>query len=67
LDREMQEKDKLSFESLGDMEAKTAASVFYQLLVLKTHSYIHVQQEEAYGDIFISKDNFVEPIAATVV
>lgn len=65
LDREMQNKEKMSFESLGDMSAKTAASVFYQLLVLKTHSYISVEQEEAYGDILISKDNFRTPIVST--
>merc|ERR1712150_239406 len=61
LDREMRDKENLSFESLGNMSTKTASSVFYQLLVLKTHSYINVDQEESYGDIVISKDNFRAP------
>jgi chromatin segregation and condensation protein Rec8/ScpA/Scc1 (kleisin family) len=34
----------------------TAAAVFYQLLVLKTHKYIDLEQDSPYADITISTD-----------
>lgn len=39
---------------MGDATRKVAAGVFYQLLVLKSHSVVDVKQAEPYEDIFIS-------------
>ena len=45
-----------------DCSRRTAASVFFELLQLKTWDFIEIDQQEPYGDILISVGNrFHEP------
>ena len=54
---------KVSFEKVvEDKPRQTAAGIFYQLLVLKTHSFINVKQPEPFEDITISKDKFKQKL-----
>eukprot|EP00808_Paulinella_micropora_P029868 g21522.t1 len=51
-----QQADVLSYRQLVNQRSRTAAAVvFYQLLVLKSHQVISVQQPSAFGDIKIGK------------
>jgi cohesin complex subunit SCC1 len=45
-------------EMVQGKSRKTAACIFYELLVLKTTDYIDVQQDQPYADITISKARF---------
>ena len=55
----------LSFRALSERSAtRIAATSFFQLLVLKSWDVIDVQQDEAYGDILISRTaRFAEALA----
>mmetsp|Transcript_9525 Transcript_9525/g.35320 ORF Transcript_9525/g.35320 Transcript_9525/m.35320 type:complete len:499 (-) Transcript_9525:431-1927(-) len=51
-------------ELIGDSSSKlTAAQIFYQVLVLKTHGYIATEQTEAFGEITVTKTARFEEIA----
>lgn len=53
----MKNKKSVQFDKVVEGKARnTAAGVFYQLLVLKSHSIIDVEQKQAYSDITILKD-----------
>lgn len=48
-------KSQLSYDQLSkDCSRRTAASVFFELLQLKTWDFIDVEQDESYGDITVS-------------
>jgi cohesin complex subunit SCC1 len=57
--------DHLQFDQLSkNTSRRTAASVFFELLQLKTWDYIELDQDEPYGDITISAGpKFEEPPA----
>jgi len=58
LGKEMTNKPSIKFSKVVQGKTRqTAAAVFYQLLVLKTHTYVNLQQEQPYGDITITKDD----------
>ena len=66
LDREFKnapgKNKRLDFlDTLGnDSNAKTAATTFFELLVLKSNNFINVEQAEPYDTIMIEKTaNFV--------
>ncbi|KAJ3037381.1 sister chromatid cohesion protein 1 [Rhizophlyctis rosea] len=49
------EEKELSFEEMTTKAKRTdAVKLFFELLVLKTRDMVHVEQEEAYGDIKIT-------------
>jgi cohesin complex subunit SCC1 len=57
LSNAMKKQKSVQFEKVVEGKARnTAAGVFYQLLVLKSHSVIDVEQPKPYSDIKISKD-----------
>jgi cohesin complex subunit SCC1 len=48
--------EELSFAKMAEGNVrKVVAATFFELLVLKSKSYIEVHQDEAYGDIFVAK------------
>lgn len=48
--------DELSFAAMADGNVrKVVAATFFELLVLKSKSYIDVHQNEPYGDILVAK------------
>jgi len=55
-------KAQLNFnDTVRGKKRRTAAGCFFEVLVLNTRGYINVNQQEPYGDIFISKmDKFYE-------
>ncbi|CAJ1791855.1 unnamed protein product [Sphenostylis stenocarpa] len=54
--RNQKEKSVLNFSKVfGGRARKEGARLFYEVLVLKTTGYVDVEQNEAYGDIAISK------------
>ncbi|TKY63100.1 Sister chromatid cohesion 1 protein 2 [Spatholobus suberectus] len=54
--RKQKEEDVVNFSQVfGGRARKESARLFYEVLVLKTTGYVDVQQNEAYGDIAISK------------
>ncbi len=62
-----EKKDALSFEDIVRGKSRNvAAGIFYQLLILKTHKYINLEQNEAYKDIKISKDVFDRNLPSVV-
>jgi len=57
LSNQLKNKEEIEFNKLVEgKRRKVAAAVFYQLLVLKSHSCIDLQQEEPYGEILVKKD-----------
>lgn len=62
------EDEEVSFESLlrSSIDPRhAAAGVFYELLVLKTHDYVNLRQDEPYADIHIAKTtHFDDPFPA---
>ncbi|KAJ3056385.1 sister chromatid cohesion protein 1 [Rhizophlyctis rosea] len=58
------EEKELSFDKLTSKAKRTdAVKLFFELLVLKTRDMVHVEQEEAYGDIKITpKDTFYSAV-----
>jgi len=69
LKRELQSQPTVSFEATMQASRhprQTAASLFYELLVLKTHDFIAVDQPAPYGDIEVSKtQHFEDPLPET--
>jgi len=63
LTTEMRNKKSVQFDKIVDGKARNvAAGIFYQMLVLKTHSVISVDQKKPFEDFTISKDkNFANP------
>lgn len=56
LDNNFQDQDEISYEAMvKGKKRRTAVGCFYELLVLKSHDFIQVEQPEAHGDIAISK------------
>jgi len=61
-------KSKTAILSFDDLSAgcsrRTAAGVFFELLQLKTWDYVDVDQQEAYGDIAVSRGvKFADEVA----
>ncbi|KAH1150010.1 hypothetical protein GYH30_044169 [Glycine max] len=55
--RKQREEDRINFHKFleAGRAPKEPALLFYEVLVLKTTGYVDVEQNEAYGDIAISK------------
>lgn len=49
-------REELSFAAMADGNSrKVVAATFFELLVLKSKSFIEVHQDDAYGDVFVAK------------
>jgi len=57
LSNQMKGKKSINFSSIVRGKTRqTAAAVFYQLLVLKTRTYVDLQQKAPYEEIVITED-----------
>ena len=61
-------KNRVSFDKVVEKKPRqTAAGIFYQLLVLKTHSFVNVEQPEAFSDIFVTNTRERERVVYTTI